>query len=85
LHWIAGNTPKAARFNCSCCGGTVYYPQPNRKRTAAEEQPQPFCPYPHCPYCGADMEQPAQRTGETISIKPSAAMRRIIARYVAEE
>ena len=87
MHWIAGNTPKAARFNCSCCGGTVYYPQPNRKRTAAEEQPQPFCPYPYCPYCGERMEtqHSTQRNGESISIELSPTMRRIIARYVAEE
>lgn len=100
MHWIAGSTPKAARFSCSCCGGKVYYPQPNRKRKAAEEQQHPYCPYPHCPYCGAEMdllyyawheteaqtiERVTGRTGETISIEPSAAMRRIIARSLAEE
>ena len=86
MHWIPGNTPKAAKFTCSCCGENVYYPQPNRKRTGAEEQPQPFCPYPYCPYCGERMEtQHTQSSGETITIEPSAAMLRIIARNMAEE
>lgn len=83
MYWIPGSTPKAARFTCSCCGEIVYYPQPNSKQD--RKTPQPYCPYPHCPYCGEEMEQPAQFSGESISIEPSAAMRRIIARSMAEE
>lgn len=89
MHWIPGKTPKAAKFTCSCCGEAVYYPQPNHKRTGAEEQAQqPFCPYPYCPYCGErmDLQHSTQRSsGESISIELSPAMRRIIARYAAEE
>ena len=48
--WIhTGGTDRSWGFVCEMCAGLVYWPQPTRGKREMR------CPYPKCPWCGAEM------------------------------
>lgn len=53
-HWVKRDERRGSYlFYCSACGGKAYFAHGQNSRTKKE----PFCGYPLCPNCGADMRE----------------------------